>query len=77
MSSDCAIAFDLSTVVTSVYKLAGGTGAGVMMDANKSAPPDILAETENMLNQGIPLTEVVKMLANEVQRLSTLLQPRA
>lgn len=46
-----------------------------MMDAAKAPPPDILVETENMLNQGMPLTEVVKMLANEVQRLSNLVQP--
>ena len=49
---------------------------GVLTDAPKSAPVDILTETENMLSQGMPVTEVVKMLANEVQRLSNLVQAR-
>lgn len=50
--------------------------SGALIDAPKSAPADILAETENMLSQAMPVTEVVKMLANEVQRLSNLVQQR-
>jgi hypothetical protein len=49
----------------------------VQPDAAVRGAGDILTETENMLSQGVALPEVVKMLANEVQRLSTLVQGRA